>query len=388
MESLLSNLNNHTDLVELKKHMLDIYHIGVKSDENRILLRYNRERGADMSSPLVQCCRSLILDINTYKPLCRTFSAKQDYALFRKENPYSSITLFPYYDGTMINVYWLDGSWQHSTKGMLDADEAYWTSSKSFGELFREASGGLPYDILDSLDRDYCYSFVLQHPDNRIVVLASKPRVVLVLVRNRITGVMIPLHSLPAEMWSDHVMAGEVLTGKYTSYEHLEKMVKQMVASEAGVFMMGSSRHTRIMAEDYIISKGLRGNTPNHTQNLLENINYGVDRRNQYIEYYPQDAHRIQELQGYQVGLLLKTEEYYKQIYVEKKYTKMPPYIQKWVHDIHRRMHHQRPDKDVHRFIKGVYHRLPVARRAYLISGYQAQLSDTSVVNEEGTLPL
>ena len=389
MECLLEELAQWKDMEALKEHMYTTYCIQIKWDDKRILLRYRKEDGADMTSPLVQCCRSLIVDrlSSTPKPVCRTFSAKQEYDMFREENEYSSVTVSPYYDGTMINVYNILGKWYHSTKGMLDANKAYWTSSQSFGELFQDASGGLPYDLLDTLDPELCYSFVLQHPENRIVTPIDAPRVVLVLVLNRITGESIPLIDLPKELWTEQIHAAEVSTESYANYEELETAVQGM----SGVFLTGPSGHTRLMSPEYSIVAGLRGNSPNHTHNLLENINEGSTRRNLYLHYYPEDSSELLELQQFQEQLLLDTEMYYKKIYIENKYTTMPPYIQKWVHDIHRRNRHRsnRSDStDLHRFIKGVYHSLPLPRRAYLIKGVQAQLSDMSVVKEEGTLPL
>jgi hypothetical protein len=292
MECLLEELAQWKDMEALKEHMYTTYQIQTKWDDKRILLRYRKGDGVDMTSPLVQCCRSLIVDrfSRTPKPVCRTFSAKQEYDMFREENEYSSVTVSPYYDGTMINVYNIHGDWYHSTKGMLDANKAYWTSSQSFGELFQDASGGLPYDLLDTLDPELCYSFVLQHPENRIVTPIDAPRVVLVLVLNRITGESIPLIDLPKELWTEQIHAAEVSKESYANYEDLEKAVQEM---SDGVFLTGPSGHTRLMSPEYSIVAGLRGNSPNHTHNLLQNINEGSTRRNLYLHYYPEDSSEL-----------------------------------------------------------------------------------------------
>lgn len=88
-------------------------------------------------------------------------------------------------EGTMINVFYdpaING-WKIATRNTVDAEVSFYKkeNGKTFRTMFEEAcrQNGL---ILDALNPKFCYSFVLQHPDNRIVVPFSKPQLYLVEV--------------------------------------------------------------------------------------------------------------------------------------------------------------------------------------------------------------
>jgi len=70
-------------------------------------------------------------------------------------------------DGTMIKLYNYNGTWYTSTTRCIDASKSYWNSTKSFSDLFWDV---FDKSLLDTLDKQYTYVFVLLHKENRIVV--------------------------------------------------------------------------------------------------------------------------------------------------------------------------------------------------------------------------
>lgn len=90
-------------------------------------------------------------------------------------------------EGTMINVFFdpAAASWQIATRSTVGANMSFFQGpgSKTFNEMFQEActDNGL---FINTLNPMYCYSFVLQHPGNRIVVPFSKPQLYLIEVYN------------------------------------------------------------------------------------------------------------------------------------------------------------------------------------------------------------
>jgi hypothetical protein len=93
-------------------------------------------------------------------------------------------------EGTMINVFWdsnigVSGSWEIATRSNVGADVSFYKDSTkpsiTFRSMFMEAATyvGLDFNKLNPL---YSYSFVLQHPQNRIVIPFSKPQLYLVAV--------------------------------------------------------------------------------------------------------------------------------------------------------------------------------------------------------------
>lgn len=70
-------------------------------------------------------------------------------------------------DGTMIRLYNYNDIWYTSTTRCIDASKSYWTSTKSFNDLFFDV---FDKNLLSTLDKQYTYVFVLLHKENRIVV--------------------------------------------------------------------------------------------------------------------------------------------------------------------------------------------------------------------------
>jgi hypothetical protein len=97
-----------------------------------------------------------------------------------------SLVAQEFVEGTMINVFWdpnigLTGGWEISTRNTVGATSSFFKGShhKSFRDMFLEASSEENL-LLSQLNKNFCYSFVLQHPSNRIVVPFSKPALYLV----------------------------------------------------------------------------------------------------------------------------------------------------------------------------------------------------------------
>jgi hypothetical protein len=87
-------------------------------------------------------------------------------------------------EGTMINVFFdpIYGCWQISTRNTVGAEVSFYKSSKqTFNQMFMEACLNNNINI-QTLNPRYCYSFVLQHPENRIVVSFKNPQLFLVAV--------------------------------------------------------------------------------------------------------------------------------------------------------------------------------------------------------------
>ena len=78
-------------------------------------------------------------------------------------------------EGTMINLFfdYENQEWEIASKSAIGAKNNFFVSdnniNKTFRTMFLEVCNHVNLDF-DKLNKDYCYSFVFQHPDNRIVV--------------------------------------------------------------------------------------------------------------------------------------------------------------------------------------------------------------------------
>jgi hypothetical protein len=137
--------------------------------------------------PSYGLCRSIVLNSNnkvvSFSPP-KSIIADNFMKKYNKLD--SSIQAEEFVEGTMINVFYdstigVSGSWEISTRNTVGATSSFYkySGSKTFRQMFMEAALECKLDI-NKLESELCYSFVLQHPENRIVVPFSKPQLYLV----------------------------------------------------------------------------------------------------------------------------------------------------------------------------------------------------------------
>jgi len=141
--------------------------------------------------PTYGLCRSVILNsANNVVGFAPPKSISSD--IFIKMYPEKNDNLFAqeFIEGTMINAFWdptigLSGSWEISTRNTVGATSSFFkgANKKTFRDMFLEAAKETNLS-LERLNKDFCYSFVLQHPDNRIVVPFKTPVLYLVALYN------------------------------------------------------------------------------------------------------------------------------------------------------------------------------------------------------------
>ena len=92
--------------------------------------------------------------------------------LFLKSNSENNICYEEFVEGTMINLFYDKNinKWECATRSTIGANvKFYQNSSKTFREMFFETFDLYHIDYND-FDKNCCYSFILQHKENRIVV--------------------------------------------------------------------------------------------------------------------------------------------------------------------------------------------------------------------------
>ena len=179
----LSHVPNFIDLLHDKScstnNILKLNKVVCKTNENKeySIIRYDKEV---LSPDLVTSyglCRSIIINdknkvVSYSPPKSIPFDIfKQKYSPITNE-----IVAEEFVEGTMINLFWdqtigLSGSWEISTRNNVGANTSFFYSkpTKTFRDMFLEAVKANNLD-LDKLNKVYNFSFVLQHPENRIVI--------------------------------------------------------------------------------------------------------------------------------------------------------------------------------------------------------------------------
>lgn len=122
---------------------------------------------------LINQCQGIIFEKETNKVICMAYNKIQnlndwnDLQKFTQDKNINDISMEYCEDGTVIRLYHYNNVWYTATTRCINANSSYWTSSKSFSEMF--------WDIFDEkylidLDKNYTYHFIILDIDNRIVV--------------------------------------------------------------------------------------------------------------------------------------------------------------------------------------------------------------------------
>lgn len=132
------------------------------------IIRYVKGR-SNLALPHVRAFRSVVWDTLEHRPVSVTPFKSEDGESLPTTGTPSEYTIENFVDGVMIGM-WFDkynNKWQYHTRSTIGANCRYYSQTKSFKFMFETATRGLDWD---ALDKEACYTWVLQDPENRIVV--------------------------------------------------------------------------------------------------------------------------------------------------------------------------------------------------------------------------
>ncbi len=195
-----------------------------KSNNTYSVIKYNKNILLKDMIPDYGLYRSVIL--NSQNRVVSFAPPKSiDAEDFMKKYPVidENIVVEEFVEGTMINTFWdpsigVNGAWQIATRSTIGGDVSFYKGSKTFSTMFNEAlvECNMYLPILNPM---YCYSFVLQHPDNRIVTPFVKPLLYLVGIYH--------IQQIPNDIPRIHVMDIEPSMFKDTKIQFAQKYTEK-----------------------------------------------------------------------------------------------------------------------------------------------------------------
>lgn len=249
--------------------------------------------------------RGIILDQNN-NIICRSFGFTPELRFENFDQNLDNFRAFKAYEGTVIRLYHWCGRWNLSTHRKIDASNSYWLGP-SFGDMFYEA-----FDLdSESLEKNKCYVFILQHPQNRAIFNVSKPFLPQVAVYDRETCVFNIVQS------PEHTFTRESLQ------EFLDETARDKMAEKAGVILFPENNFApvKVMSDFYLQLREVRGNEPSLRNRYIRNLN-NPTALELLIDNYPEFN---RELADRQLDLLCKKlhQEYIIR-YVKKSRQQIP----------------------------------------------------------------
>jgi hypothetical protein len=219
--------------------------------------------------------RSTIYDASN-NLICFSPPKSEGYGVFKTYLPLHEVKVTEFIDGTMINVFY-HGGWRISTKSVVDADCRYYTDAPSFSEMFYEALAQSGVQ-LESLEKALCYSFVLQHPKNRIVTPVSSPNLYLICAYKIVGHTVYEVeNSSPFQRPQEF---------KFESYEALETALSEKSFEFQGFMLKSGRLRGKLRNPRYNEVRELRGNTPCLKYHILTLRQAG--KCAQFSRFYPE----------------------------------------------------------------------------------------------------
>jgi hypothetical protein len=172
VESLIKDKSFNEINSTMKEYGVDV-RILKNIEENNVLndlYLLAADKTATSLSNLQLECNGLIFEKNTNKIVCMAQNKFNNAPDNMSETILDSKYRMEYCeDGTVIRLYNYSNQWITSTTRCIDARKSYWSSEKTFDDMFWTIFDNSGYTIND-LDISYTYSFIVIHKENRIVV--------------------------------------------------------------------------------------------------------------------------------------------------------------------------------------------------------------------------
>ena len=217
---------------------------------------------------------------------------------FKLDNKYRIEEL---HDGTMINLFYHNNEWLMSTRSDIGCKNR-WNNKKSFKCMFDECIQ-LDYN---TLNKNYCYSFVMKHKDNRNISIIETNCVILVEVYDMTTlqPMKIP-NMIPNIKTTDLNDTINKLNVEYFN-----------TFSWKGITIKQNGKRYNYINELYSQVESLSINTNNPLYNYVSL--YKQSKIKDYLRFYPEYTELYKKYETGINKLIIDLHDQYKSIYIYK----------------------------------------------------------------------
>jgi hypothetical protein len=235
-------------------------------------------------------------------------------------------------EGIMINVFWdpCAQSFIIATKNTVGADTSFYVTDEriTFSQMFYEAASKVHLDI-QLLDRDYSYSFVLQHPKNILVTHFLSPALRLVavykIVHEGTAFVNVSRVEVNVARCCDHLRESGVLYPKRYDTEELctyNQLIDLHSSAITPYYIQGvvfrnvqTDEHCKMRNPNFERVHRLRGNQPKSQFQYLTLRKSGSV--SEFLSFYPDFAQEFELYRNQLHDFTSKLLSYYCECYIK-----------------------------------------------------------------------
>jgi len=289
---------------------------GLKSNkkDDKYIVKYDKSKISNENIYTSGLFRSVV--VKGKKVLSFSPPKSISYEEFKKKYEISDCKFEEFVEGTMIHCFF-DQRWEMATKSVIGAGfKCSNIQEKTFKDMFMESMSECNMNF-DSLNKNYSYIFILQHPDNRIVTPFERPSLVLLKIYEN--KEMIYEKNIYSEEFDDlRYFTKTPKKYKYLAWEDVEKCYQQLDWVHPGIMMYApDGTRSKIRNEKYENVKKLKGN---NFKMQYQYLNLRKMRKiGEFLKYYPElkevfskyrnDVHRwTSKLYDYYVRFKIKHE--------------------------------------------------------------------------------
>lgn len=294
IDDLLYNSSNRSEVA--KSLNLKLNNWKHKNGSTYHILKYNKEWLASESVTSVGLLRSLIYkDDGTIVCFAPPKSLPTDTLVISESMEYVAEKFI---EGTMMNVFYdkHTNSWEIATKSCVGGYSCFFREKgfkeeNTFKYMFEEVCNQLNFN-LNTLNQKYIYSFVMQHPRNRIVTVIKEMRLYLVEVYQVVDNTIINIISINRE-FETFGLPSTVRIPKQTvlrNMDDLERCKYEFASMNAPYYVVGLviknklGERYKYRNPNYEHVRNLRGNQPKLQYQYLHLRHIG--KVSEYLQYY------------------------------------------------------------------------------------------------------
>jgi len=320
---ILSDIKGFNEIVNCDVNNLEILKLNkiesrTSNNSTYKVVRYDKNFLSIDLIPTYGLCRSVIINSKNkvvgFAPP-KSISSEQFIQKYSENTP--GVVFEEFVEGTMVNVFWddsigLEGGWEIATRNTVGATSSFYKSkqSKTFRDMFLEASyeNNMSFNLLD---KKYSYSFVVQHPENRIVVPFKNPQLYLVAVYSIVNdnnGIIVEAHD--SQQFKESFSTTSVKFPYYYNFHTYSDLIENCASMNTRYDCVGVVLHNKLTGERskirnpvYEQIRNLRGNQPKLQYQYLSLRKEG--KVGEFLKFYPESK---KEFSGFRDQVHLFTD--------------------------------------------------------------------------------
>ena len=320
---VLSDIKGFNEIVNCDVNNLEILKLNkiesrTSNNSTYKVVRYDKNFLSIDLIPTYGLCRSVIINSKNkvvgFAPP-KSISSEQFIQKYTENTP--GVVFEEFVEGTMVNVFWddsigLEGGWEIATRNTVGATSSFYKSkqSKTFRDMFLEASyeNNMSFNLLD---KKYSYSFVVQHPENRIVVPFKSPQLYLVAVYSIVNdnnGIIVEVHD--SQQFKESFSTTSVKFPYYYNFHTYSDLIENCASMNTRYDCVGVVLHNKLTGERskirnpvYEQVRNLRGNQPKLQYQYLSLRKEG--KVGEFLKFYPESK---KEFSGFRDQVHLFTD--------------------------------------------------------------------------------